>query len=165
MPFALGGVKRIFLVNTCSTTLPGHLRVSWICLLICLCKHLLIPLDMPSLFYLDALECFHLWCGYTAHGAKTVYGVNNLVRALHLLVYYLWMSLERTTVCNLKAHYLKEFQSSFEVWGYHPSRRRPSLSPFRWSRRYAEVTSKPTSGKHQWYVGWAGQFTYCRLRV
>ena len=157
--------KRIFLVDNYSTTLPGHLAVCWIRSLVCLCKHLLIPLDMPNHFYLEVLERSYSWCGYTAHSTQTMYGTNHLVRALYLFVYYLWMSPEWTTVCHLTARDLKEFQSLLEVWGYHPSRGRPSLSPFRWGSRYAEVTSKPTSGKHQWYASWAGQLTYRKLIV
>ena len=161
----LEAYKRIFLVNTYSSTLTCHLGVCWIWSLVCLSKHLLIPLDMPNLFCLEAFQCFDLWCGYAAHSAQTVYGANHLVLAIYLWVYYPWMSPEWTTVCHLTAHYLKELQSSLELWGYHPSRGKPSLFPSRCGSRYVEVTSKPTSWKHQWHSGWAGQLTYYKLRV
>ena len=162
MAFVFGGVQKHLFVNNYSTTLADHLGDCWIWLLVCLCKYLLIPLDIPNIFYVEVPECSHSRCGYTAQSAQTVY---HLVRALHLLVYYLWMSPEWTTVCHLTAHNLKALQSSLEVWGYHQRRGRPSLSPLRWGSRYAEVTFKPTPGKHQWYTGWAAKLTYYKLIV
>ena len=165
MPFAFGGVRKDF---SRKHLFHHSTRSSWSLLNLITC---LFMQALPnSIRYAKSVLLRSTWVFslvmriYRSQCIDRVWR-DHLVRARHLLIYYLWMSPEWTTVCNLTAHDLKELQFSFEVWGYHPSRGKPSLSPFRWCGRYAAVTSKPTSGKHQWYAGWEGQLTYWKLIV
>ena len=56
-----------------------------------------------------------------------------------------------------RMNHCMSFNRVLEESGYHPCRGKPSLFLSRWGCRNAEGTRKPTSWKHQWYVGWAGQ--------
>jgi len=53
--FVFGGVQKDFSCKYLFIILLGHLEI---------CR---IPLDMLNSFYLEALECFDLWCGYAVY--------------------------------------------------------------------------------------------------
>ena len=143
--------KRIFLVNTYFSTLPGYLEVCWIWLHVFM-QALANSIRNAQYFLLRSTwVCLLVMRIYCLECIDKVWW-ESPIHTLYLWVYYLWMLPEWTIVCYLTAHDLKELQSLLEVWGYHP-RRRKILFPFRWGSRYAEITSKPTSGKRQWYAG------------